>query len=200
VAFSRDGGELAIGSKEAIIRRFDVRAGRVLPPLRHAQREVNALAWMRDGRLLSGGHDRSPVIFDPATGAELLRLEGHKDEVRAVSISPDERLLATASEDQTIFVWDLAAKSSIFTLARANQDPTTVSFHPDGTRLASGGKDTFVRLWDAKDGHLIWEVSVRRKVRAVAFSPDGRQLAVAGEDVGVYLLDPADGRTLARVR
>lgn len=67
---------------------------------------VNCAAFTPDGKfLVTGG--TAVKVWDPLSGACLKTLEGHTDEICAVDVSPDGKLLASASRDKTIKLWAL---------------------------------------------------------------------------------------------
>jgi WD40 repeat protein len=51
-------------------------------------------------------------ILDTASGAPLVRFQSHDLCGAYVRLSPDERFLATTSDDATVRVWDLAEPSA----------------------------------------------------------------------------------------
>ena len=57
--------------------------------------------------MVTSGWDRSAIIWDSDTGEAKSRMSGHSESIRAVSLSPDGILLATASWDGTVGLWDL---------------------------------------------------------------------------------------------
>ncbi|KAK4103749.1 hypothetical protein N658DRAFT_484613 [Parathielavia hyrcaniae] len=63
-----------------------------------------------EGRRVGFGrsHDRTIRLWDAATGAHQKTLEGHSSWVRAVTFSPDGRVVASGSGDRTIRLWDAA--------------------------------------------------------------------------------------------
>jgi len=68
------------------------------------------------------------------------------------AFSPDGKLLASGSDDNTVRLQDLAVVSCGTTLKRHSGRVGSVAFSPDGKVLASGSNDETVRLWDPTTG------------------------------------------------
>jgi WD40 repeat protein len=74
------------------------------------------LAFTSDGkRFLATDAGTNAYVWDVATGKELHKFAGHRGRILSVSISPDNMMFATASEDSTVLLWrtdTLSAKAS----------------------------------------------------------------------------------------
>ncbi len=78
-------------------------------------------------------------------------LTGHTSVVRSVAFSPDGRLLASGSFDNTIKLWEVSSGSLVRTLTGHTNSVRSVAFSPDGRLLASGSDDKTIKLWGISD-------------------------------------------------
>ncbi len=139
---------------------------------------------------------RSIKFWNVSTGEELRELVNHTGNVLDISFSPDGKILASASEDETIKLWDTLTGTLINTLEGHEEVVQSVTFSPNGL-LASGGGN-FYPNWALNDAKIkIWNVTTginlcaltghTSSVRSLEFSPDGAILASGSEDWTIRL-------------
>lgn len=130
-----------------------------------------------------------------ASSGLITYLHGHQDGVIAVAVSPDGRVIASASGDGNIILWDMTTHQPL-RLPLIDDSPggvTSLAFSPDGKTLASGGcarldpassicAEGAIRLWDVATGQLSGQPLMHtNSVSSLAFSPiDGKTLASGG--------------------
>jgi len=154
------------------------------------------LGFSHDGSLFLAGHDDvegkyavAAILWDVATGEELIRFHGHDQGVTCASFSADGTRLATGSKDKKVKLWDLGTREELHTLVGHAGVIKSVLFSHDGNRVVTASEDGTFKIWDCETGRELFTLqdAAQRAKGVVAspdravFSPDGRQLVVLTE-------------------
>lgn len=207
LTLSRDGLQMASGSRDRTIKIWDSHSGQQLNVLANAhQGTILATAFSPDQQVLaSSGTDNVIRLWNPAQSGG----PGHvlARNVRAHGLAfnpPDGRWLAAACQDNKVRVWNMQNRTEE-TLAADVRDHdgwvADIAFSPDGALLAAGGADGLIHLVEIRDrktGVLGAPKDWKRRyvpgkhggtIYCLAFSPDSRLLATGGDDRMVQIWD-----------
>lgn len=192
-AFSPDGKTVAVGGMRSL-RLLDARTGAELRKVDAHATQVTALAWSPDGTsLLSGGPDKQVKLWDPGTGREQRRLEGH-EWPNCAAFSPDGTRIATG-DGATARLWSAADGKLLRTLGKPGGQVMSIAFSPDGKSVALGTNTA--QIVDPETGLVLQNLpGPRAAVSAVAWSPDGKFLAGAPLDNKIRIWEVSTGRQL----
>ena len=171
--------------------------------------------------IVSGGDNHQIQVWknQAAPAAKPLRplatLSGHQGRIWQLAYHPETKILASASDDQTVRLWNIATQDCLGVLTGHTYWVRTLSFAPSGLLLASAGDDETIRLWDVRSGFCLSKLGQSRQgaklsatvftnavspppighhhwIRSVAFSLDSKTLASGGDGKQVLLWDVAE--------
>lgn len=135
-------------------------------PLVGHTKDVRAVAYLPDGRLVSGGGDRTVRVWNPQTG-ELLLTRKAGTPIYAVAASPDGRQIAYAGRHPGA----TAAATPVFTYLLHDDVPGYTFRYPLGPPPVG-------------NEYRYPAGTAPRSVWALAYAPDGRTLAAVGRVMG----------------
>ena len=121
------------------------------------------------------------------------RLEGHRDSVTSVSVSPKDPLIVSGSKDKTVRLWKPDGTPVKISKPMTHEgDVYSVNFSPNGEYIASASADGTVKLWK-KDGTRIKTLPGNgERVVFVSFSPDNKTIISTCEGGNVRLWEIND--------
>jgi len=174
--------------------------GKCLATLKGHQGIVRWATFSQNGQLLASASDDYTVkiwgidytLFTNSDGKTdckingtlLTTFKGHHDWVWDVNFSfiSDSKLLASASDDNSIKLWNLDVQFP--QNMQAHQEKVwAVSFSSDSQFLATASSDKTVKIWNLEEKKLLKTLDEHTDwVWTVNFSPDGKFLASGGGD------------------
>ena len=95
-------------------------------------------------------NNRSAIIYDKK-GEVLYELNGHTERINAVDISPDNRFIATASNDKNILLWNLNKNTeqiSIYDTLSGHYDHVwSCEFNKTSKYVLTASADSMIKIW-----------------------------------------------------
>lgn len=213
ISFSPDGETAVIALLSHDLSLWDVVNWQEIKTI-EGRAQMYTIAYHPNGKMALTGYGRTTndldnyhaVLWDLATGEEILHLEGHQDEIQTVAISPDGRLAASGAGDDfedngenIVILWDLETGEEIRRFDVFTLRLSTVAFSPDGKILATAGHDEVIILWDVETGEELRRLTGHTSdIESLVFSPNGQFILSGSVDFSIMLWDVATGTQLRR--
>jgi cytochrome c len=186
LAISPDGARAVSGSFDTSAIRWSLRRNTALQVLRFHDSAVNAVGFLPDGRIATGGADARIAIWQPGQPQPQVVLQGHTAPIVGLAVSPDGAVLASASWDRTARLWPLAGGPPRV-LNGNRENVNAVAFMPDNSAVVTAGYDATLRIWPLPPGASPMVTTLPTPLNAAVIAPD-REVVTAGADGNAYFL------------
>jgi WD40 repeat protein len=200
VAFGLGGKTIVSGSRDNIVRIWDLQTGALLRTLLGHESWITSLAVSSDGSIIvSGSRDRTVRVWDGLSGAALYVLRGHSESVTCVAVSSNCKTVVSGGQDNSVRTW---SDGDALQVLQGHEDwITSVAISADGKAIVSGSQDNTVRVWDA---HVGTPLPCPRRydscVTCVAVSPDSKTIMSGSRDNCISVWDMHTGAALRTLR
>ena len=153
LAWNPSGDKIASGGFGKILVR-DAKSGKIERTLQDGlSGKITALAFAgQKGQWLVAG-DGEPtvagrlVVFEVGAWKRTKTIRAHGDSINDLDVSPDGKLLASASADKLAKLWKVGSWEPFGTLEGHTEYIEATAFAPDGKRIATAGAEAFVKAW-----------------------------------------------------
>lgn len=194
IALSKDEKYIVHGSDSAVLQIYDLagRGSRPFAVITDLPGATNDLEFLPDNSgFVVSKSTNSLHLVNHLTGESRV-IAATREELKAISISPDGSLVAGATWSGKVILINLTDNSQRVLVDDASLRILSVKFSPDGTRLAIGADDKanlrgHVKLYTLATGEIRQMGGHRAGVNDIEFSPDGKLLATAGADKRLLL-------------
>ncbi len=198
VAVNDDGTIFATSTDDGVVHVHSLRDGSIISKFRGHAGRVLGLAFLPDGRLVSGGDDGTLRLWNVQSGASIVTREHAADgRITSVAISPDGKSVASSSSNGVVRLWsasDLAGPLAETPSVGASVNE--VVFMRSG-RLVSANSDGMIRFWKRDGSEARPTLAVDPDgdaVFGVAVTSDSKFLAAATATDGVTLWHVDSGK------
>ncbi len=198
-AFSPDGKTMISGSKDGVLKTWDVTA--MYAPLRElvtGDDAITALAYSHSGDRIAVGTLNTLFVYDSKSFKRLARnKKAHVTFITSAAFSPDDKLIVSASwKENALMIWESSC------LKKENQLGEGIwtdeaFFSPDGNTIISCNHDNVAKAWDVKTGNILKTFAGHSDwIYSVKLSPDMKTLITGSFDKTIKIWDYQQSKLL----
>ncbi|XP_053221331.1 WD repeat-containing protein 31 [Podarcis raffonei] len=157
---------------------------------------VTSVASLTTELCVSGGKDKTVVVYNWRRGTLVRRFLGHEREVTKVTCLPASNWLFSASRDKTALMWGFQGGSgAVQGFSGHDLVVTGLAVSPVFQQLCTGSRDNTVCTWDIETGDCLHRASISRNlVTHLCWVPGEPYIVQASEDKTIRIWDSRELR------
>ena len=198
-----DGRMMIAATSDGQIQTIDGGTGNQVSTMRaHPPDAEVYLQISADGeKLITSGSDGSSRIWSISEllAEAPLRLE-HSGWFNSISLSPDDKLVASGSSNGQINIWETASRRQLRVIPTGSTEVLSVAFSPSGEQILSTGDGENATIWNVSDGRPLLRMRHDIRVHIGIYSPNGKMIATGGADKLIRIWETSTGRLLKSLR
>jgi WD40 repeat protein/uncharacterized caspase-like protein len=146
-------------------------------------------------------HDTATAQTQSPAAPIVIHNSGHSNSIETIAFSPDDRWIASGSDDSTIKLWDRSSGRLLRTLTGHSKKVTWLAITPDARLVVSLSEDATAKVWEAATGRLIRSITGLKSANndvlqdKGALSADGKSLFSTSYDA-IRRVDLSSGALL----
>ncbi len=193
VTFSPDNKMLVVSDRSKGVFSWNIETGEETVLFNQRSPWENRLIFSPNGKMLAyQGTHFSTHIWNYETQNEITP-EYLKQNITAISFSPDNMILATAYRNNKIGLWDIVENEFKDRGSIKSGNIEEMTFSPNGKFLITAnihGWKYYIKVWDVETGNELLKLkSHTERIKVLRFSHDGKILATGGMDGTILLWD-----------
>lgn len=158
---------------------------------------ASAFAFAPDGKSFAAGmDDGGVVIYEAATGKQIVSLPPHNMRIRCIAYAPDAQFILIGDNGGNVKIWRIAERKVTLSIRAVDNKPVfAVTFAPDGKTFVTAGGDSTAKIWAADTGQVVQSfIGHASWVRTVRFTRDGKTLLTGSSDATIRFWDVITGK------
>ena len=213
-SLSPSGKYLATISSDPSIKIINLQDYKLELTLEFKSESINQILYTFDGNHLVGCDESMITIWSIKELRELTSINPNSGKITCLSLSQDNKTLATGSENSNIYIWNIknnfkhlgllkeiknnervsitpqSLSESVIEGEYMKSGVTCIDFFPSKAALAAGYQDSFVKIWNIRSGTCISSLSVNGKINCLLFRPNESCLAIgSSSSIKIWFID-----------
>lgn len=154
--FSKDGKTLLSGSKDGIVRVWDVLTGyKLIKEISVSKDAITAISINHKGDAFAVGSLKNLFVYDFLSFKLIKKKKNaHKSFVKSATFSPEDDYIVTSSwKEDALIIWSYPSLKKFLQLAESSWTDEAI-FSQNGKFLLSCNHDNVCKVWDVNTGNI----------------------------------------------